>query len=101
MTRKHVFIAFAIALTAVALLGIWSLRRPLVAAAEADLQARGVRWFEVTGTRIPCDGPLSIGVTATFRRSADGLLIGARLCRPLDWSSPWSWYPDPDRAYVK
>jgi hypothetical protein len=78
-----------------AVMTAWSLRRPFINAAQAELQARKIFWFQILGTRIPCGGPLDIGVTVVFKNSEQGELIGGRLCRPPDWSSEWIWYPDP------
>jgi hypothetical protein len=84
-----------------ALVGLWSLRRPFIDAAQADLQARKLHWFQILGTRMPCHGTFDIGVTVMFKNSAQGEMIGGRLCRFPDWSSDWKWYPDPGDARPK
>ena len=99
MTLRKGAIIFLIGGACLALLvAAWSLRRPFIDAAQADLQARKIHWFQILGTRIPCSGKLDIGVTVIFKTSDQGELIGGRLCRPPDWSSPWTWFPDPGKA---
>ena len=78
-------------------MALWSLRRPFIDAAQADLRARKLHWFQILGTRIPCHGMFDIGVTVMFKNSEQGELIGGRLCR-LPWASEWTWYPDPGDA---
>ncbi len=94
--RVATFVATSACLAA--LVGVWSLRRPFIDAAQADLRARKIHWFQILGTRVPCGGPFDIGVTVVFKNSELGELIGGRLCRPPDWSSEWTWYPDPGKA---
>src|SRR5437868_13463146 len=97
MTRQRVLFALIGVLVLAALIGALSLRRPFINAAQADLKARGLFWFEVLGTRIPCEGLFDIGVSVVFQNSPNGELIGGRLCRPPDRSSAWTWYPHPAR----
>jgi len=94
--RLIIFLVAGVCLAALA--ALLSLRRPFIDAARADLQTRKLFWFEILGTRIPCRGMFDIGVTVVFQNSAQGEYIGGRLCRPLDGSSEWTWYPDPGQA---
>jgi hypothetical protein len=98
MTRQRVLFALIGVIVLAALIGAVSLRRPFIEAARADLKTRGLFWSEVLGTRIPCHGLFDIGVSVVFQNTANGELIGGRLCRPPDWSSQWNWYPDPYKA---
>jgi hypothetical protein len=98
MTRQRVLFVLIGVIVLAALIGAVSLRRPFIEAARADLKTRGLFWSEVLGTRIPCHGLFDIGVSVVFQNTANGELIGGRLCRPPDWSSQWNWYPDPYKA---
>ena len=98
MTRQRVlFVLIGIAVLAV-LIGAVSLRRSFIEAAQADLRTRGFFWFEILGTRSPCEGSFDIGVSVIFQNSRDGEFIGGRLCRPLDGTSRWNWSPDPAKV---
>ena len=88
MIRQTAFIAIGVALVLALLIGGWSLRRPFIDAAQADLKTRGFAWFEIVGTRIPCRDAFDVGVNVLFRMVPDGVVIGGRLCRPLDRTSP-------------
>jgi hypothetical protein len=98
MTRQRVLFVFIGVVVLAALIGAWSFRRPFLETARADLQGRGLYWFDVLGTRIPCHGPFDIGVSVVFQNGANGEFIGGRLCRPIGQSSQWNWYPDPAKA---
>ena len=98
--QKRVTIAFAVVACLAAMVGLWSLRAPLIAAAQAELQARKIHWFQVLGTRIPCHDTFDIGVTVMFKNSEQGELIGGRLCR-FPWANEWNWHPDPGDARPK
>ena len=98
MTRQRVLFALIGVVVLVALLGVLSLRRPFTDAAHADLETRGLYWFTVVGTRTPCHGLFDIGVSVVFQNVPNGEFIGGRLCRPLDGTSVWSWYPDPAKV---
>jgi hypothetical protein len=98
MTRQHLLFVLIGLVALAALIGAWSLRRPFLDAARADLERRGLHWFDILGTRIPCAGPFDLGVSVVFRNSPDGEVIGGRLCRPADRSSAWTWYPDPAKV---
>jgi hypothetical protein len=98
MTRQRVLFVLIGVIVLAALIGGLSLRRPFINAARADLKTRGLFWSEVLGTRIPCHGLFDIGVSVVFQNARNGGLIGGRLCRRPDWSSPWIWYPDPAKV---
>jgi len=99
--KKRLIILLIAGAGLAALVALWGLRRPFIDAAQADLQARKLFWFQVLGTRMPCSGLFDIGVMVVFQNSAQGQVIGGRLCRPLDWSSEWTWYPNPENARLR
>ena len=98
MTRQRVLFVLIGVMVLAALIGAWSLRRPFINAAQADLKTRGIFWSEVLGTRIPCKDMFDIGVSVVFQNTPNGEVIGGRLCRSPDWSSSWNWYPDPAKV---
>jgi hypothetical protein len=98
MTRQRVLYVLIGVMVLAALIGAWSFRRPFVDAARADLEGRGLYWFDLLGTRIPCHGLFDVGVSLVFKKNPDDEVINGRLCRALDRSSPWNFYPDPVRV---
>lgn len=100
MTRQRILFALIGVAVLAALIGVWSLRQPFIDAAQADLKTRGFAWFEILGTRMPCHDAFDIGVNVLFRIGPDGAVIGGRLCRPFDRTSPWIWHPLPSRIDV-
>ena len=98
MTRQRVLFVLIGVIVLAALIGALTLRRSFIDAARADLEGRGLYWFDLLGTRIPCHGLFDIGVSVVFQNSPNGEFIGGRLCRPPDWSSQWNLHPDPARA---
>ena len=90
--RKLALICLIAGICIAALVTISILRASFIGAAQADLQARGIYSFSITGSRMPCSGNFDIGVAVIYRNREDGPYIGGRLCRPPDWSSAWTWY---------
>ncbi len=95
--RKHwlvfVMVGVGIALLAAALI----LRARIIDAAHADMQRRGIYWFQIVGTRIPCEGMFDVGVAVTLQEREEEKPRFGRLCHPLNWSGEWEWYPNEKR----
>ena len=69
------------------------LRARFIDAASSEISRLGFSLFHVAGTRVPCVDVFDIGVEVVYYKSPNGQAFFARLCRPPDWWSDWTWHP--------
>lgn len=70
------------------------LRGQLINAARDHMQKSDIHWFQILGTRIPCEGLFDVGVGVNYQEHKEAKRSqSGRLCRSLG-SDDWAWHPD-------